>query len=92
MKILTVNNLSKVYGKKIIFNALNDINFSIEDGEFVGIMGPSGSGKTTLLNMISTIDKPTTGTMELKGKNPLLLRGEELALYRRKYSIAIDIR
>ncbi|MDL0160965.1 ABC transporter ATP-binding protein, partial [Clostridioides difficile] len=80
----TVNNLSKVYGKKIIFNALNDINFSIEDGEFVGIMGPSGSGKTTLLNMISTIDKPTTGTMELKGKNPLLLRGEELALFRRR--------
>ncbi|HDO9643063.1 TPA: ABC transporter ATP-binding protein [Clostridioides difficile] len=84
MKILTVNNLSKVYGKKIIFNALNDINFSMEDGEFVGIMGPSGSGKTTLLNMISTIDKPTTGTMELKGKNPLLLRGEELALLRRR--------
>ena len=84
MKILTVNNLSKVYGKKIIFNALNDINFSIEDGEFVGIMGPSGSGKTTLLNMISTIAKPTTGTMELKGKNPLLLRGEELALFRRR--------
>ena len=84
MKILTVNNLSKVYGKKIIFNALNDINFSIEDGEFVGIMGPSGSGKTTLLNMISTIDKPTTGTMELKGKNPLLLRGGELALFRRR--------
>lgn len=84
MKILTVNNLSKVYGKKIIFNALNDINFSIEDGEFVGIMGPSRSGKTTLLNMISTIDKPTTGTMELKGKNPLLLRGEELALFRRR--------
>ena len=84
MKILTVNNLSKVYGKKIIFNALNDINFSIEDGEFVGLMGPSGSGKTTLLNMISTIDKPTTGTMELKGKNPLLLRGEELALFRRR--------
>ncbi|NMS88478.1 ABC transporter ATP-binding protein [Clostridioides difficile] len=84
MKILTVNNLSKVYGKKIIFNALNDINFSIEDGEFVGIMGPSGSGKTTLLNMISTIDKPTTGTIELKGKNPLLLKGEELALFRRR--------
>ncbi|MCC0783398.1 ABC transporter ATP-binding protein [Clostridioides sp. ES-S-0108-01] len=84
MKILTVNNLSKVYGKKIIFNALNDINFSVEDGEFVGIMGPSGSGKTTLLNMISTIDKPTTGTMELKGKNPLLLKGEELALFRRR--------
>lgn len=61
MKTLIVSNLSKVYGKKMIFNALNNISFSIDDGEFVGIMGPSGSGKTTLLNMISTIDKPTTG-------------------------------
>lgn len=84
MKTLIVSNLSKVYGKKMIFNALNNISFSIENGEFVGIMGPSGSGKTTLLNMISTIDKPTTGKIELKGKNPLLLKGEELALFRRR--------
>ncbi|MCC0649791.1 ABC transporter ATP-binding protein [Clostridioides sp. ZZV15-6598] len=84
MKTLIVSNLSKVYGKKMIFNALNNISFSIEDGEFVGIMGPSGSGKTTLLNMISTIDKATTGKIELKGKNPLLLKGEELALFRRR--------
>ncbi|UWD49823.1 ABC transporter ATP-binding protein [Clostridioides difficile] len=84
MKTLIVSNLSKVYGKKMIFNALNNISFSIESGEFVGIMGPSGSGKTTLLNMISTIDKPTTGKIELKGKNPLSLKGEELALFRRR--------
>lgn len=84
MKTLIVSNLSKVYGKKMIFNALNNISFCIEDGEFVGIMGPSGSGKTTLLNMISTIDKATTGKIELKGKNPLLLKGEELALFRRR--------
>lgn len=84
MKTLIVSNLSKVYGKKMIFNALNNISFSIENGEFVGIMGPSGSGKTTLLNMISTIDKPTTGKIELKGKNPLSLKGEELALFRRR--------
>ncbi|MCC0632388.1 MULTISPECIES: ABC transporter ATP-binding protein [unclassified Clostridioides] len=84
MKTLIVSNLSKVYGKKMIFNALNNISFSIEDGEFVGIMGPSGSGKTTLLNMISTIDKATTGKIELKGKNPLSLKGEELALFRRR--------
>ncbi|MCC0639641.1 MULTISPECIES: ABC transporter ATP-binding protein [unclassified Clostridioides] len=84
MKTLIVSNLSKVYGKKMIFNALNNISFSIDDGEFVGIMGPSGSGKTTLLNMISTIDKPTTGKIELKGKNPLSLKGEELALFRRR--------
>ncbi|MGO0985665.1 ABC transporter ATP-binding protein [Clostridioides difficile] len=84
MKTLIVSNLSKVYGKKMIFNALNNISFSIDNGEFVGIMGPSGSGKTTLLNMISTIDKPTTGKIELKGKNPLSLKGEELALFRRR--------
>ena len=47
MEILKISNLSKVYGKKVLFNAINDISFSIEGGEFVGIMGPSGSGKTT---------------------------------------------
>lgn len=84
MKILIVNNLSKVYGKKIIFNVLNDINFSIEDGEFVGIMGLFGSGKIIFLNMIFIIDKLIIGIMELKGKNFLLLRGEEFVLFRRR--------
>ncbi|MCY6372630.1 ABC transporter ATP-binding protein [Clostridium ganghwense] len=84
MEILKVRNLKKVYGKKIIFSALDNISFNIEDGEFVGIMGPSGSGKTTLLNMISTVDKPTSGEIIIKDKNPLILKGEELALFRRR--------
>ena len=84
MKALKINSLSKVYGKKVISTALNNISFTIEDGEFVGIMGPSGSGKTTLLNLISTIDKPTSGTIILKDKNPQKLRGDSLALFRRR--------
>ena len=84
MEILKISNLSKVYGKKVLFNAINDISFSIEGGEFVGIMGPSGSGKTTLLNIISTIDKPTSGDILIKGNNPIGLKGEELALFRRR--------
>ncbi|MEW9096750.1 MAG: ABC transporter ATP-binding protein [Clostridiaceae bacterium] len=84
MGVLEVSNLSKVYGNKVLFNALNNISFSIEDGEFVGIMGPSGSGKTTLLNMISTVDKPTSGEITIKNKNPLKLQGDELALFRRR--------
>ncbi|KAJ50073.1 putative ABC transport system ATP-binding protein [Clostridium tetanomorphum] len=84
MKILQVKNLSKVYGKRIMFSALDNISFTIEEGEFVGIMGPSGSGKTTLLNMISTVDKPTSGEIKIKDKNPLSLRGDDLALFRRR--------
>lgn len=84
MEILNIKNLKKVYGKKVISTALNNINFAIEDGEFVGIMGPSGSGKTTLLNLISTIDKPTSGTITLRGENILKLKGDDLALFRRR--------
>lgn len=84
MEILNIKNLKKVYGKKVISTALNNINFAIEDGEFVGIMGPSGSGKTTLLNLISTIDKPTSGTITLRGENILNLKGDDLALFRRR--------
>ena len=84
MNILKVSNLSKIYGSKVISNALKDISFSIEDGEFVGIMGPSGSGKTTLLNLISTIDKPTSGKIILDNKEPHKLKGDDLALFRRR--------
>ena len=84
MDILKVSNLSKIYGSNVISTALKDINFSIEDGEFVGIMGPSGSGKTTLLNLISTIDKPTSGNIILAGKEPHKLKGENIALFRRR--------
>ena len=84
MEVLKINNISKVYGKKVISNALKDISFTIEEGEFIGIMGPSGSGKTTLLNLISTIDKPTSGSITLKGKEPHKLKGDKLALFRRR--------
>lgn len=84
MEILNIKNLKKVYGKKVISTALNNISFSIDNGEFVGIMGPSGSGKTTLLNLISTIDKPTSGTITLRGENILKLKGDDLALFRRR--------
>ena len=84
MNILKVSNLTKIYGSKVISNALKDISFSIEDGEFVGIMGPSGSGKTTLLNLISTIDKPTSGKIILADKESHKLKGDDLALFRRR--------
>lgn len=84
MNILEVSNLSKVYSGKVTFSALDNISFTIEKGEFVGIMGPSGSGKTTLLNMISTVDKPTSGDIKIRDKNPLKLKGDELALFRRR--------
>ena len=84
MDILKVSNLGKIYGSKVISNALKDISFSIEEGEFVGIMGPSGSGKTTLLNLISTIDKPTSGKIILANKEAHKLKGDDLALFRRR--------
>ncbi|MGL6105987.1 ABC transporter ATP-binding protein [Romboutsia sp.] len=84
MDILNVNNISKVYGKSIMFNALDNLSFNVEEGEFIGIMGPSGSGKTTLLNVVSTVDKPTVGEIKLNGKDILHLKGDELALFRRR--------
>ncbi|MDF2682307.1 MAG: bacitracin transporter ATP-binding protein [Brevibacillus sp.] len=84
MDMLQVKSLSKIYGGKVTYRALTDIDFTIRRGEFVGIMGPSGSGKTTLLNMISTIDAPTSGAVFLNGTNPHLLKKDKLALFRRK--------
>lgn len=82
--MLNVKQVSKVYEGKIAYRALTDIDITIEDGEFVGIMGPSGSGKTTLLNMIATIDEPTTGEILINGKNPHLLKKDALAKFRRR--------
>ncbi len=84
MEMLQVKNLSKIYGGNVTYRALTDIDFTIRKSEFVGIMGPSGSGKTTLLNMISTIDTPTSGEILLNGTNPLKLKRQELALFRRR--------
>lgn len=82
--MLEVKQVSKIYEGNIAYKALENINLSIEDGEFVGIMGPSGSGKTTLLNMIATIDEPTTGEILINGKNPHRLKKEALAIFRRR--------
>lgn len=82
--MLHVNQVSKIYEGKVTYQALSNIQFTIEDGEFVGIMGPSGSGKTTLLNMIATIDEPTTGEILVNNQNINLLKKNDLATFRRR--------
>jgi putative ABC transport system ATP-binding protein len=84
MSILQVSHLTKIYEGKVAQKALDNIHFSIEKGEFVGIMGPSGSGKTTLLNMIATIDKPSTGEILINSQNPHTLNRRNTALFRRR--------
>lgn len=72
MAILEVNNVKKIYTTRFGGNqvqALSNINFSVEKGEYVAIMGESGSGKTTLLNILAALDKPTAGEVLLNGKN-----------------------
>ncbi|MEK4605188.1 ABC transporter ATP-binding protein [Bacillus sp. FSL L8-0099] len=84
METLKVRELNKTYNGKVSYEALTNINLTINKGEFVGIMGPSGSGKTTLLNMISTIDTPTSGEVLINEKKPDRLPVDELALFRRR--------
>ncbi|GIP19865.1 MULTISPECIES: ABC transporter ATP-binding protein [Paenibacillus] len=84
MELLRTTHLGKIYGGQVTQQALGDISFSVEKGEFVGIMGPSGSGKTTLLQLIATIDKPTSGEVLIDGQNPHLLSHNELAQFRRQ--------
>lgn len=85
MGVLKAQGLGKVYSSKgnVVYQALEDIDLCIEAGEFVGIMGPSGSGKTTLLNLLATIDRPTSGQIEINGVNPSKLSDKKLALFRR---------
>jgi len=86
MAVVSVQHISKVYGHRLnVVNALNDISFEIEPGEFVGIMGPSGAGKTTLLNMIATIDRPTHGRVLIKDQEVTKMREAKLANFRRQY-------
>ena len=82
--VLEVINAEKYYGEKgNITKALDDISFSVEEGEFIGIMGASGSGKTTLLNCISTIDKVSAGKVLVNGVNLNMLKGKKLDVFRR---------
>ena len=84
-EILSVNDLRKVYGKGgAVTRALDGVSLSLEAGEFVGVMGPSGSGKTTLLNCVSTIDRPSSGSIVIDGRELTRLKGKELARFRRE--------
>ena len=84
-EILQVTDLKKVYGKGgSLTRALDGVSLSLEAGEFVGVMGPSGSGKTTLLNCVSTIDRPSAGSIVIDGKELTRLKGKELAKFRRE--------
>ena len=77
MALLEVKNLKKVYTTRFgtnQVNALSDVNFSVEKGEYVAIMGESGSGKTTLLNILASLDKPTNGEILLNGKNTVQIK------------------
>lgn len=85
MDTLKIEKVQKIYGSKsFITKALKGLSFTVEEGEFVGIMGASGSGKTTLLNCISTIDTVTAGHIYLGGSDITELREEELADFRQK--------
>lgn len=86
MSMLEAQGLGKIYSSKgsVVYKALDDINLTIEPGEFVGVMGPSGSGKTTLLNLLSTIDRPTSGQIKIGGIDPSKLSQKKLSLFRRR--------
>ncbi|MCM3340141.1 ABC transporter ATP-binding protein [Paenibacillus sp. MER TA 81-3] len=82
--MLEVRNVSKVYEGKVAYQALSNLNLTVQKGEFVGVMGPSGSGKTTLLNVVSTIDKPSSGEVFIGGQQTHKLSKRQLALFRRR--------
>ena len=85
MEILKVENLVKKYGKgETKINAVDDISFTINKGEFVAIVGASGSGKSTLLHLIGGVDRPTSGKVYIDGKDIYALNNDNLAIFRRR--------
>ncbi len=80
MNILTLTEISKIYGD---LKALDKINLTVEEGEWLSIMGPSGSGKTTLMNIIGCMDKPSLGKIDLAGQDISKLSSKELTIVRR---------
>ena len=88
MNLLSVNNIKKIYSSKKSTNkieALKDISFTVNQGEFIAIMGESGSGKSTLLNIIASFDKPTSGSVILKQKDISQIKNNEMASFRRDH-------
>ncbi len=85
MGILETNNLKKYYGSgDTMVKALDGVNFSVENGEFIAIIGTSGSGKSTLLHMIGGLDRPTSGTVKVAGKDIFSLKDDALTIFRRR--------
>ena len=85
MSILETKNLRKIYGSgDTEVRALDGVNLSVENGEFVAIVGTSGSGKSTLLHMLGGLDRPTEGTVTVDGKNIFELKDEALTIFRRR--------
>lgn len=86
MALLEAKNIRKVYATRFGGNqvqALTDVSFTVDEGEYVAIMGESGSGKTTLLNILTALDRPTSGTVLLDGKDISAIRENQLAAFRR---------
>ena len=84
MKILEVNHLSKTYGKgDTMVKALDDVSFTVEQGEFVAIIGPSGSGKSTLLHILGGVDTPTSGSVIIGDEDIRMISRKILKIYRR---------
>ena len=86
MTLLEVTSLKKIYttrfgGQQV--QALSNINFSVEQGEYVAIMGESGSGKTTLLNILAALDRPTSGQVLLNGRSIISISEQEISAFRR---------
>ncbi len=85
MEILKVENLVKTYGKgETKINAVDNISFTVNKGEFVAIVGASGSGKSTLLHLIGGVDRPTSGKVYIDGKDIYSLSNDNLAIFRRR--------
>ncbi|MBO6089566.1 MAG: ABC transporter ATP-binding protein [Lachnospiraceae bacterium] len=85
MKILEIKNLCKEYGKgEIKVDALKNVSFDVEQGEFVAIVGPSGSGKSTLLHILGGVDTPTSGEVIISGTDIGKLNENNLAIFRRR--------
>ena len=85
MAILETKNLKKIYGSgENEVHALDGVSISVEEGEFVAIVGTSGSGKSTLLNMLGVLDRPTSGSVVVRGKELMQMKDEQLTIFRRR--------
>ncbi len=95
MSLLEVKNVKKIYTTRFSnqqVQALSNVTFSVEKGEYVAIMGESGSGKTTLLNILASLDQPTSGQVLLNGKDITHLKEKEISQFRRSRILVLFFR